>query len=365
MSETTAFIGIALVAFAGILLIILISRRNRLKRERLAAALDEPSDLFDSAFNRIEAASHFADRMQREGYRVAGAREYVSQARSDLSRGDPTSALQMARKAQELLLELRRAGPPGSPDPEESPEPSGDAAEESRGEPMVRDLARRVGDPEEALPAHREGRASFPVRAAPEDARSSPPSPQQEQTMPDEETSTMSDFRRSLPKNFLEARFELKMLVDELAAAEAASSGHADFREASLLAQQSQKALDRKDFTEGLRLAVRGRRRLGSQRLETISLSPGTVVEPPPGPTPMAQRSSGPPPVPEAAPDPDGPAKPLAVPCPRCGRENPADNRFCRGCGKPLTQPKCPRCQRVVELEDAFCGSCGAPLAPV
>ena len=48
--------------------------------------------------------------------------------------------------------------------------------------------------------------------------------------------------------------------------------------------------------------------------------------------------------------------------CPNCGRENPNQARFCRGCGQSLL-PICPQCGQELAPDDQFCISCGAPLA--
>ena len=44
--------------------------------------------------------------------------------------------------------------------------------------------------------------------------------------------------------------------------------------------------------------------------------------------------------------------------CANCRRENPADDRFCGGCGAPLPRA-CPACGRPTPPGDAFCGGCG------
>lgn len=50
------------------------------------------------------------------------------------------------------------------------------------------------------------------------------------------------------------------------------------------------------------------------------------------------------------------------VVCPKCGRENKADDSFCGNCGTRL-RPVCPECQAEVVPGNRFCGSCGKELA--
>ena len=47
--------------------------------------------------------------------------------------------------------------------------------------------------------------------------------------------------------------------------------------------------------------------------------------------------------------------------CPSCGHENPADNRFCGGCGESLARA-CPSCQHQNPPDHRFCGVCGEAL---
>ncbi|HUT35684.1 MAG TPA: TIR domain-containing protein [Planctomycetota bacterium] len=47
--------------------------------------------------------------------------------------------------------------------------------------------------------------------------------------------------------------------------------------------------------------------------------------------------------------------------CPGCGRKNPADRKFCGGCGEPLQEP-CLACGHTNSTWDRFCGDCGADL---
>jgi pSer/pThr/pTyr-binding forkhead associated (FHA) protein/uncharacterized RDD family membrane protein YckC len=58
---------------------------------------------------------------------------------------------------------------------------------------------------------------------------------------------------------------------------------------------------------------------------------------------------------------------PSQVRCPTCGKKALATDRFCRGCGKELAEPKrsvaCSQCGNEVKLPADFCGNCGTALA--
>src|SRR5262245_9084277 len=49
--------------------------------------------------------------------------------------------------------------------------------------------------------------------------------------------------------------------------------------------------------------------------------------------------------------------------CTTCGRENPAENRFCGGCGTALARA-CAACGHANPADHRFCGACGTSLAP-
>lgn len=49
------------------------------------------------------------------------------------------------------------------------------------------------------------------------------------------------------------------------------------------------------------------------------------------------------------------------VSCPHCGEQNPAENTYCKACGKPLVR-KCPRCGAELSPDSAYCGKCGTKL---
>lgn len=52
------------------------------------------------------------------------------------------------------------------------------------------------------------------------------------------------------------------------------------------------------------------------------------------------------------------------IECPKCKRRNPKDNKFCSGCGAPLSD-KCPKCGKPVPFGHKFCPECGSPMKVV
>jgi len=54
--------------------------------------------------------------------------------------------------------------------------------------------------------------------------------------------------------------------------------------------------------------------------------------------------------------------KPLAIPCPECGENAPAEASYCPKCRFKLG-PTCPRCDRAVAPSQAYCPHCGSVLS--
>ncbi len=374
---------VAIAAFTGIFLAILLIRvilpyllrRNRSSHDEGRAWIE------DRAWNQIQAATGMADFLEREDQDVREARLKIEQALSkyDIKRfGDAQRLAQEATEsltAQRRKLKTDRRTQPSSTAPvgrtvvEPEPEPpthrdlSG-GGEETEGEaPSARAASRgrsegsaekRAASPI-ALPASGPRPDALEVREG-----DGPEEPQAEE--PEEET--IASERAKRPKDYMESRFMLTALKNDLAAMPAERQSSPEVKEAGNWAQKGQACFDRKDYTESLRFAMRGRRLLGGAGIATISVGAGTVVDSPPSEaSPTSLRSSAPPPsavVPGEAPSPTARVK---LVCERCGRNNAPSDRFCRSCGAPVSPPKCPRCQKPVEPDDRFCHGCGAPLA--
>jgi membrane protease subunit (stomatin/prohibitin family) len=61
---------------------------------------------------------------------------------------------------------------------------------------------------------------------------------------------------------------------------------------------------------------------------------------------------------------PDAAAASGAAVCPHCNAQNPAGQKFCGECGKPMiVGAVCPACGKVNPIGQKFCGDCGAKLA--
>jgi hypothetical protein len=153
----------------------------------------------------------------------------------------------------------------------------------------------------------------------------------------------------ALPRNRAESQFQLRILDQEVRAAQAARPTQGATLEAASLQHQAQTAFDRGEFTEAFRLALRARRSLGGN---VEALAPRA------GPSAPSSRAA-----PGSAPlDPAAIAEGVAggERCPSCGYPSLPDDTFCRGCGTPRVPTTCPSCGAHRGPKDTFCGRCGA-----
>lgn len=387
LSEATdiAFV-IVLVVAAALFVAFVKFWLPKLMRRRMASKTGDSAWMDDRAYNAIQAGNALLNFLEGEGIPSPNASVLLARAQTKFEIKNYDEAASLAKEATGMLAAQRRAAKKGSGPvqyksssstsapaalgtsvPSSS---SGSSKPSSEPTPRVfRDLSRKVGEPDPDTvppPASAEVPPSRGTASLASPAPSNPSGDSGGSTMDEGEQDELSApsgdeepplkaAARKLPKNFMESRFMLTSLQNDLSSATDAQRSTPEGKEAQDWAQKSQAAFDRKDYDESLRLALRGRRRFGGAGMSTISVGPGTVVDAPPSEaSPSAQRSSAP--VGAVASPSD------STTCARCGRSNNAGDRFCRGCGAPMAQAKCPRCGRPAEPDDKFCHGCGSPL---
>jgi hypothetical protein len=357
---TEQYVLLIFIAVVVLVIVFLALQRflPKLVRQRYSTTRGEDSWKEDRAANAIHSGYAVVRFLEREGIAVPEAEVLLGRAQTQLELGHYDQAIQLASDAGERMAVKRRALQQASSSGSvSSPVPASAAAASASAEPSpktYRDLSSRVGDRDADAIAARVAAPTGGMAAA--IGPTSSGSEDLEEPGADGEELPLKAAAKKLPKNFLEARFMLTSLQNDLDGASSEKRATPEGKEATEWARQSQAAFDRKDYDDSLRLALRGRRRFGGAGLSTISVGPGTVVAAtPPEPSATALRSSAP----------QGAGSPAVVEslCPRCGKSNNAGDKFCRGCGAPLTVPKCPRCQRPTEPDDKFCHACGSPLA--
>jgi hypothetical protein len=319
-STAIAALVVATILVATLVLfIVFIIRRSRERRRKLTDDLAADRDVVkDRAYNALRLASAEAVVLERDGVDINAPRGLITQAEGVLQRGDPYHALTLARQAQESLVRLRRV----TESFQVAVATGADGGSEGEAEPM----------PEPA-----------PLRAPSAGGSESSPDP----------WGAGAPTAPTLQTKPVEARFQIKLLTEELEEAERQGSARPEQEEAAGLLAEAQAALEAGNPTEALRLALKGRRRVGGH----VESLPPTLPPVPPA-TPPAAVPDGGPATPPALPTPSA-AGPR--PCPRCGKPSKTSDLFCRACGAPVASAQCPRCQAPLEPDDRFCPRCGAP----
>ena len=290
-------LGVAVVA-----VLLLTLKRLKQRRARLLSDLSHSPRLdSDRAFNRIEMARREADIVARQGNDVARAREQIAQAQSAMDLRQFDRAYELAQSAHETLVLARQGGMtlPTVRGAEPAPSRAGPRASAS--------LA--------ASPSPSPGASAAPPIAAP-----------------------------NLPRGRAEAQFQMHLLDSDLAEAKAARPSAPATLAGVDFQDKARTAFDSGQYTDALRLALKGRRGLGGH-VETVA------------PTAASRNVDAA----AAAADPQAAAETAASAsrCPNCGYPTNPSDVFCRGCGVPRTPTECPKCGTARTPSDTFCGRCG------
>jgi hypothetical protein len=290
-------LGIAVVA----VLLLTLKRLKQRKARLLSELAHSPRLDADRAFNRIEMARREAAIVAHQGLDVSRARDQIAEAQSAMDLRHFDRAYELAQSAHETLVQSRlgRSAPP----PIATSDPMS-----PRGSP-------RSG----VSPPLASSSAAGPTGATPA------PVPQ-------------------LPRGRVEAQFQMHLLASELDAAKArrptdpATLAGVDFQD------KARTAFDAGQYTDALRLALKGRRGLGGH-VETVAptaATRGTDAAAAANDVQAAAESAA-----------------SATRCPNCGYPTTPSDVFCRGCGTPRTPTACPKCGTARTPTDTFCGRCG------
>ncbi|HEV2519273.1 MAG TPA: zinc ribbon domain-containing protein [Thermoplasmata archaeon] len=299
-------------------------RRRIAERRRVLAGeiADSAARTEERAHNQIVLDEAELATLEREGYDVTRPRAFLADSRSAFGQKDFHHALQIAKTVHDAAVQIRR-GAPGAPPPEGGSSPRRLDLDRSESGALI------DGPATEAPPA---------------------------------------TGRPALPKNRMEARFQITLLTEELVGAVKAHPDDAGVVEANRLAAEARALERREEYTDALRIALRARRSLGG-KVETLpassrsasassigSMDPATV-QPIDADGPSNRPGPG-----RAGPGPSTGGASAPGNCPRChGPLKPGD-AFCRACGASVGAGRCPRCGNSLEPSDQFCARCGTPV---
>jgi Double zinc ribbon len=291
------FVAVVLVILFVALLLLAIQRLRRRKTQLLDDLKSSPRLNSDRAFNRLEMARREAAVLSRQGVEISRARELIAQSQAALDLRQFERAYERAQSAHEALVAARQGRPLAAATPTREP------------------MSPRSG----SMGPDGSSATALPSTPAP----------------------------TGLPKNRAESQFEMRLLDSDVESAKQSKPSDPATLAATDFQGKAQAAFDSGEYTEALRLALKGRRGLGG-KVETVAPGPSS--------RPLGGASS-----PNDPQDPGATAERAAsaTRCSSCGYPTTPDDVFCRGCGSPRAPAACPRCGTPRTPADTFCGRCG------
>jgi hypothetical protein len=298
---TVAVVVLAGFAALAYLLVRRMKRRVAALRSELSGS---PEFADDRTYNLVRIARSEAGILRQRGVDVQAATDLLDEAEAAMRKHDSGTGIDAARRAHEMLVRLRDR-----------------ANVYPVAAPPIRSMS------------------SSPTTRDPPNAPNSP-------SRPPSGTSTDDGSAPAprLAKNHAESHFQLRLLTEELGREGTGRAGDPALAEAREGAKDAQAAYDRGDYTEALRLALRGRRKLGAS-IETVAPPTHRIAPTPPAVVPAAESSAA-----------------GTIPCASCGRPLKGSDKFCRACGTSRTPTACPLCATPFEAGDQFCPGCGAAV---
>ncbi len=312
------------------------TKKRRLKKIKSQRGLSPE----DEAYNRVKRTKGVKRMMNRKGKDVQQADEMVDKAEQALEKGDLSQAKDLAAKAKDDLSKG-----------ETNLEPANDDDEDVKKAYTVDELDEvEFKESEEADRKRRE-------------------------------LEKQKERLESLPENFLESKFEMKLAQDLLDETE-----HG--QKAEEIYAKAEKCFEEEDYTGALKYSIKCKKKIKGK--EGAGLISGQEID----------KKEGPPEeVKERFPDLVGGSKKskdafektkrkiqtessdetedeeyrpieeeeesgIVKACPECGFEGGEDDSYCPKCGAKLIIEKneCPDCGKEVEEDDDFCRNCGTPL---
>jgi predicted RNA-binding Zn-ribbon protein involved in translation (DUF1610 family) len=188
-------------------------------------------------------------------------------------------------------------------------------------------------------------RAKGLLREAKKDAPSAPTEASTQQQIKEklpEKCEVPFQETKKLPTNFLESKFMICSVKDQVDAA-ARSGGDTSIPKDFLLLAED--AFARQDYTEALKDALKAKKALEGGQItikEDAKANEKSSIEKVPSAVVVHAHLSK---------------------CTKCSTQLDPDDMFCPNCGaKVVRDIRCPRCANKVKVDDAYCRKCGLPL---
>ncbi len=290
-------VSLMIVFVVVVYVMLALLKKTRVKKMR------EERDPKEDAYNQLQMLRAMVKLMRDKGYNISPVETLIVKAQMAYNTDNYAECIEIVNSAKRTLARIR----------EESTVPDGIS-------PRVAEEMRIIKKIEE--------RGSYQYEMPPQ----------------------VKDFERKLPENYLQSKFEIKVVEDKILKREEGAVKDA----AMLYLKRAKEAFDRKEYTEALRLAIKSNRILETN--EIPSEKPVQEVKPV---IEVVEK----PKVISITETEETEKKEEELHCPNCGAVVRKEDKYCWNCGAKLVWTyKCPNCGGEVTTEDRFCRHCGYKL---
>ena len=287
---------ILVVVFLPIIayLLLIIFKKSKIKGVR------SEKNLGEDAYNQIQMLDSMIKMMNRKGYNTSSVESMLLKAREAYDDENYASCMEIINNAKRILMKIDKIT-----EVEDKVSPT--VAEEMK-------IIKRI---------------------------------EEEATGNEELPPQVKEFERKMPSNFLQSKFEIKVVEEKILKKEEGEVKQA----AMLYLNKAKEYFENREYTEALRFAVKSNRILDTNEIPEGEFAvPQTAPSPPPPSQPQEETQE------EIEVEEE-------LHCPNCGAVVKPGDKYCWNCGAKLVFIyKCPNCGAEVSSEDNYCRHCGYKL---
>ena len=264
----------------------------------------EEKNMGEDAYNQMQMLSSMVNMMSRRGYNTSPVENMIRKAREAYNNENYALCIEIVNNAKRLLTKIDKI-----------------SEVTDKTTPTVEEEMKIIKRIEEGASAEEE----LPPR--------------------------VKEFERKMPDNFLQSKFEIKVVEEKILRKE-----EGEVKQAALLyLNKAKESFENKEYTDALRFAIKSNKILDTNEIPEGGIS--TIPSPKSEPQEPIQ---SPPTMDEEA---EEEIVEEELHCPNCGAVVKPSDKYCWNCGAKLVFIyKCPNCGAEVSSEDNYCRNCGYKL---